>query len=303
MPITNTGSIAPLLLAGISSVFQKTYAEKEPQYVRLFDARNSSRNYEEDVGLTGLGLAPIKQEGAPVQYDSETTDYIQRYVHVVYALGLAITEEALEDDQYEVLGARKAKLTAFSMRQTKEIVHANLFNRGWDSNYPIGNGQPLFSSSHPLAGGGTGRNQLSVASDLSELAIEQALIDIADIRTPRGMRIALEGVSLHIPRALQFEAKRILGSVGQYNTANNAVNALKEDGVFKQGVHVCDYFTDSNNWFIKTDCPEGGKSFQRRKLRVAIDNDFNSANLLFKTDERYSCGVTDWRGYFGSNPA
>jgi len=303
MPVTNTGSISKLLQAGISTVFQKTYKEKPAQWSKLFEARTSKKNYEEDVGLTGLGLAQVKPEGQGVQYDEETTDYIHRYIHVVYALGLAITEEALDDDQYAVLGARKAALCAFSMRQTKEIVHANLFNRGFNASYPIGNGQPLFSSAHPLAGGGVGRNQLAVAADLSELALEQALIDIADIRTPRGMRIALDGISLHIPKSLQFEAGRILQSTGQNNSANNAINAMKEAGAFKGGVHCNDYFSDANNWFIKTDCPEGLKSFQRRALRVKEDNDHDSGNMLFKIDERYSCGVTDWRAVFGSAPA
>lgn len=299
MSIINSGSFAKALWPGVNAWYGKAYSEYPVEFTKLFDSFKSSRAFEEDVGISSFGLAVQKSEGGPISYDTERQAFITRYQHVTYALGFIITREIMEDDQYDVVGQRKAQGLAFSMRQTKEIVAANVYNRAFTAGYVGGDGVTLLNASHPLLAGGTFSNVIATASDLSEAALEQAVIDIAGYTNDRGLLIAVRPKSLIIPRQLMFEAKRILGSDGRVGTDNNDLNAIKNMGLIPETV-VNHYLTDTDAWFIRTDAPHGMKYFERRGDSFDMDNDFDTENAKYKATARYSFGWTDPRGLYGS---
>ena len=301
MPITSA-SFAKALWPGINKWYGAAYDEWPVEYTDLFDMEGSRRAYEEDQGRTGFGLAAVKPEGAAISYDEESQAFTTRYVHAVYALGFIVTREIFEDDQYDVVGKRRAQALAFSMRQTKETVGANVYNRAFNSGYVGGDGVELCSSVHPNFAGGTWRNELATPADLSESALEQACIDIADFTNDRGLKIKVMPQKLIIPKELEFEAERILKSVGRVGTADNDLNALKSMGKFNQVV-VNHYLTDTNAWFIKNNVQNGMKCFNRRTMEFGIDNDFDTENAKYKASERYSVGWTDPRDIFASEGA
>lgn len=297
--IINSGSFAKALWPGVNAWYGKAYSEYSTEYTKLFDTYKSSKAFEEDVGVSSFGLAVAKPEGAGTQYDSERQAYITRYNHVVYALGFIITREIMDDDQYSVVGQRKAQGLAFSMRQTKEIIAANVYNRAFNSSFVGGDGKELLATDHPLFAGGTWSNELTTAADLSEAALEQAHIDIAGFTNDRGLLISVQPKSLIIPRQLVFEAKRILAPDGRPGTDTNDVNALKALGMVPEVV-VNHYLTDQDAWFIRTNVPHGMKHWERRADAFEMDNDFDTENAKFKATARYSFGWTDPRALFGS---
>lgn len=298
-PIT-TGSFAKALWPGVNAWYGKAYDEYPVEWDKLFDKYTSRRNFEEDVGISSFGLAIAKGEGTPVSYDAERQGFVTRYTHVVYALGFIITREIMEDDQYDIVGERRAKGLAFSMRQTKEIVGHNVYNRAFNSAFTGGDGVALLVNNHPNVAGGTQSNILATASDLSEAALEQACIQIQGFTNDRGLQIAIKPRKLVIPYNLEFEAARILKTVGRVGTDNNDINAIKELGIFPDGMFVSHYLTDTDAWFIRTNSPHGMKYFERRGDEFTTDNDFDTENAKFKATARYSFGWTDWRGLFGS---
>ncbi len=299
MSIINSSSFAKALWPGVNAWYGKAYSEYPVEYTKLFNTYKSSKAFEEDVGVSSFGLALTKAEGAPITYDSERQSFISRYNHVVYALGFIITREIMEDDQYDVVGQRKAQGLAFSMRQTKEIVAANVYNRAFNSAYVGGDAVSLINAAHPNYAGGTWSNQIGTAADLSEAALEQAVIDIAGFTNDRGLLISVRPKSLIIPRQLMFEAKRILFSDGRVGTDNNDLNAIKTMGLIPEVV-VNHYLTDTDAWFIRTDVPDGMKYFERRADSFDMDNEFDTENAKFKATARYSFGWTDARGLYGS---
>jgi len=299
MAIINSGSFAKALWPGVNAWYGKAYNEYPVEYTKLFETFKSSRAFEEDVGVSSFGLAVVKPEGSPISYDSERQAYITRYSHVVYALGFMITREIMDDDLYDVVGQRKAQGLAFSMRQTKEVVAANVYNRAFNSSYTGGDGKELLATDHPLFAGGTWSNELATAADLSEAALEQAHIDIAGFTNDRGLLISVRPKTLVIPRQLMFEAKRITAPTGRPGTDTNDVNAMKAMGLVPEVV-VNHYLTDADAWFLRTDVPHGMKHFERRADSFDMDNDFDTENAKFKATARYSFGWTDPRGLFGS---
>ena len=302
MSVINSGSFAKALWPGVNAWYGKAYSEYPEEYSKLFDKFTSSKAFEEDVGISSFGLAVQKSEGAPISYDSERQAFITRYQHVVYALGFIITREMMEDDQYDVVGQRKAQGLAFSMRQTKEIIAANVYNRAFTSGYTGGDGSTLLSTSHPNLKGGTWSNRLATDADLSEASLEQACIDIAGFTNDAGLLIAVRPEALIIPRQLMFEAKRILGSDGRVGTDNNDLNAIKTLGSIPQ-IITNHYLTDTDAWFIRTDVQNGMKYFERRADAFDMDNDWDTENAKFKATARYSFGWTDPRGLYGTQGA
>lgn len=297
----NTGALAKALRPGVNTWFGLAYAELPEEFSQIFDIEQSMMNFEEDVNAYGFGLAPIKPEGQGISYDSMSQALFIRYVHVVYALGYIITREAIEDNLYMKLAKDRTDSLAFSMRQTKEIVCANVLNRAFNASYVGADGLALCSGSHLLAKGGTYNNQLATAADLSEAALEQALIDIGGMLNDAGLRISAQGMKLIIPRQLQFEATRILKGTERYATADRDINAMKFMGVLPDGIAMNHYLTSSSAWFIKTNVPKGLRMFQRRALGMENDTEFDTENMKFKASERFSVGFTDWRGVYGSN--
>lgn len=297
--IINSSSFAKALWPGVNAWYGKAYGEYPVEYTKLFDTFKSTRQFEEDVGVSSFGLAIAKPEGAAISYDTERQAFISRYNHVVYALGFVITREIMEDDQYDVVGQRKAQGLAFSMRQTKEIIAANVYNRAETAGYVGGDGVTLLSTSHPNFAGGTWSNRLATAADLSEAALEQAMIDIAGFTNDRGLLISVRPKSLIIARQNIFEAKRLVAPDGRPGVDTNDINALKALGMVPEVV-VNHYLTDPDAWFIRTDVPHGMKHFERRADAFEMDNDFDTENAKFKATARYSFGWTDPRGVYGS---
>lgn len=299
MSVINSSSFAKALWPGVNAWYGKEYAEYPVEWDKLFEKHTSSRAFEEDVGVSSFGLAVVKPEGATISYDSERQGFITRYSHVVYALGFIITREIMEDDLYDVVGQRKAKGLAYSMRQTKEVIAANVYNRAFNSSYTGGDGKEMIATDHPNVAGGTWSNELTTPADISEAALEQASIDIQAFTNDRGLLIAARPKTLIITPSQEFEVKRILGTEGRVNTANNDLNALKTMGIIPEVV-VNHYLTDTDAWFIRTSVKDGLKYFERRADSFDMDNDFDTENAKFKATARYSFGWTDPRAIYGS---
>ncbi len=297
--IITTASHPKALWPGIKAWWGQVYDEHKEEYSQLFDSDTSSMNYEEDVQLTGFGLAPVKSEGSGVAYDSEIQGFTTRYTHVAYALGYIVTKEELDDNLYEQVSRRRAAALAMSFRQTKENVGANVYNRAFSGTYLGGDGSPLFSTTHATISG-TFRNTLATAADLNETSLEQSLIDIAAFTDERGLKIAAQGVKLIIPSESQFTADRLMASAGRTGTADNDINAIRNKGMIPQGYVVNHYLTDSDAFFIMTDVPNGLKYFERSPIRTSMEGDFETGNVRYKARERYSFGFSDPRGAFGS---
>lgn len=298
--VITSSSFAKLLWPGINAIYGKAYNDYPEEWKQLgFEINKSSKAYEEDVGLSSFGLASVKTEGSPISYDTERQGFTTRYNHVVYALGFIITREIYEDDQYDQVGKRKANALARSMKQTKEIVAANIFNRATTAGYTGGDGKTLLATDHPNIAGGIWSNMPTTASDLSEAALEQAAIDIAAFRDDRGLLIACKPKKLVIRPDLQFEAKRILGSDGRVGTDNNDLNAIKTMGIIPEVV-INHYLNDADQWTIITDVADGLKYFERRGDQFEMDNDFDTENAKYKATARYSFGWSDSRCAYGS---
>jgi hypothetical protein len=299
MSVINTGSFAKALWPGINEWYGKEYNEYSVEWTELFEQHKSRRAFEEDVGISSFGLAQVKPEGAPISYDSERQGFITRYTPVVYALGFVVTREMFDDDMYDVVGQKKAKGLAFTMRQTKEVVGASVYNRAFNSSYTGGDGVSLINSAHPNVAGGTWSNVLATAADISEAALEQASIDIQGFTNDRGLLIAARPMKLIITPSQEFEVKRILGSEKRPGTANNDLNAIKTMGIIPEVV-VNHYLTDADAWFIRTNVKDGMKYFERDADEFGMDNDFDTENAKFKARARYAFGWTDPRGVYGS---
>lgn len=299
MAVITTGAHPQSLWPGVKRFFGKKYAEKPLVCEMVFDTVKSDKAYEKYVEETGFGLAPIKTEAGSISYDTDAQGYTYTLTNTVYGLGAKISQEAIEDNQYEKPAKKKAAKLARSMRQTKENVGANVLNRAFNSSYTFGDGKELLATDHPSLSGDQS-NELAVAADLSEASLETLLTQIRGAKDSRGLRIQLKGQKLIVPAELEFDATRILSSVNQSGTANNDINAVRALGMLPGGVVVWDYLSDTDAWFIKTDADDGLLFQQRRALKLEQDNDFDTSNACMKATERYAFGAADWRGIFGS---
>lgn len=300
--IINTGSHPKLLWPGVHATWGQIYDEHPKEYTALYDIETSERAYEEDVQVTGFGLAPVKTEGNAGSFDSEVQGIISRYVHLAYSLGYIVTYEELEDNLYAEVAARRAKANAFSMSQTVETVAAFLYNNAFASTFfTTGDGVALISASHIKATGGTYSNALTPSADLSEAALEDICIQIMGAENDRGLKISLMPQSLHVSTSEWYNANRILKSVLQSDTANNNINVLKATNTFPKGIQVNHYFTKPASWFVRTNAPQGMTMFWRKEPDLAQDNDFTTRNAQALSYMRFSVGCTDPRGIYGSN--
>jgi len=298
MALINTGSFGKALWPGINTWYGQSYAEFQTEYDKIFTKNTSRKAFEEDVGTSMFGLAQQKGEGQAISYDSAQQGFIDRYTHVTYGLGFIITKEMVEDDLYDVIGKKRASALAFSMRQTKELLGANILNNGFTGGPTYGDGVSLLNASHPNVAGGTYSNILAVAADLSEAALEQAVIDLGKYTDVRGKRIAVRPQKLVVPVDLVFEADKIMKTEYEVGTGNNTVNVVRSK--FPGGVVVNHYLTDTDAWFILTDIKDGMKYFERRGDSFTQDDDFDTDNAKFKATARYSFGCTDKRSIYGS---
>jgi hypothetical protein len=298
MPITRA-QLAKELEPGLNALFGLEYDRYDQEHAEIFDEESSDRAFEEEVMLSGFGTAPVKSEGGAISFDAAQETYTARYSHETIALAFSITEEAIEDNLYDKLAARYTRALARSMSQTKQIRAASVLNNAFSTASPIGDGSALCAADHPSISGNQS-NVLATASDLNETSLEQMLIDIAGFTDERGLKIAVRGMKLIIPKELQFIAERVLNSNLRPGTADNDTNALKSMGMLPEGAVVNHFLTDTDAFFVKTDAPNGFKLFQRTAIKTAMEGDFDTGNMRFKARERYSFGVSDWRSVIGT---
>ena len=284
---------------GLNALFGLEYDRYENQHTEIFDTENSDRAFEEEVMLGGFANAAVKPEGQGIVYEDAQETFTARYTHETVALAFSLTEEAVEDNLYDKISTRYTKALARSMANTKQIKAAAILNNAFNNSFPGGDGKELCATDHPTLSG-TQKNELSTAADLNETSLEQMLIDIADMKDERGLKIALQGMKMIIPVQLQFVAERLMKSDGRVGTADNDINALKNIGMVPQGYVVNNFLTDTDAFFIKTDAPNGLKHFTRAPIRTAMEGDFDTGNVRYKARERYSFGFSDWRGIFAS---
>ena len=287
------------LLPGLNALFGLEYKTYGEEHKEIYETETSERSFEEETKLSGFSAAPVKAEGAAIAYDNAQEAWTARYNHETIALGFSITEEAVEDNLYDSLSKRYTKALARAMAYTKQVKAASVLNNGFSTSYTGGDGQPLFSASHPLVTGGVNSNRLT-ASDLNETSLEAAVIQIAGWTDERGLLIAAKPGKLIVPPALMFTAKRLLDTELRVATADNDINALKAMGSIPGGYTVNHFLTDTNAWFLTTDVPNGMKHFVRTPLQNSMDGDFDTGNVRYKSRERYSFGWSDPLGMFGS---
>jgi hypothetical protein len=299
MAVITTGNHPKALWPGIQAIFGISYNEKDQQWQQVFEKGTSDKAYEEDFEATSFGLAPIVAQGAQVNFDSHVQQGTQRYTHVKYGLGYIVTEEEMDDNQYEKLSGFRARALGFSLRQTKEIVAANVLNRAFTSGYTGADGSILCVTTHTTVGGSQS-NALSPAADISEAALETLMIQVRNARNNRGLKISLKPQKLVVAPENWFEAERIVNSNLRPGTANNDINAMKRQGVLPEGVFVYDYLTTQDDFFVLTDCPDGLKLIERKAYAFSRDNDFNTNNAKAKATMRFSVGWSDWRKIYGS---
>ena len=287
------------LLPGLNALFGMEYERYEDEHTMIYETESSERSFEEEVKLSGFGAAPVKAEGAAISYDSAQESFTARYNHETIALGFSITEEAMEDNLYDSLSARYTKALARAMAHTKQVKAAALLNNGFTS-FNSGDGVTLFSTAHPLVNGGTNSNTFATAADLNETSLEDAVINIAAFTDERGLLIAARPRRLIVPPALQFVATRLLETEGRVGTSDNDLNALRNNGSIPEGYSINHFLTDTNAFFLITDVPNGMKHFDRTALETSMDGDFDTGNVRYKARERYSFGVSDPLGIYGS---
>ena len=295
--------LAKELEPGLNALFGMEYARYENQHAEIFETESSDRAFEEEVLIVGFGNAAVKEEGQGVEFDSASEGFTSRYTHETVALAFALTEEAVEDNLYDRLGARYTKALARSMANTKQVKAANVLNNAFNSSFAGGDGVSLINTAHPLAFGGTLANRATTMSDLNETSLENALISISTFVDDRNMITALKGTKLIIPPQLQFVADRLLETPGRVSTADNDINAIRNMGLLPEGYAVNHFLTDNDAFFVLTDCPDGFKHFERTPITTSMEGDFDTGNVRYKARERYSFGFSNPRCVFGSQGA
>ena len=287
------------LLPGLNALFGLEYARYGEEHKEIYETETSERSFEEETKLSGFSAAPVKNEGSAIAYDNAQEAFTARYTHVTIAQGFSLTEEAIEDNLYDSLSGRYTKALARSMAYTKQVRAASILNTGFTTANG-GDGQPLFSTAHPLVSGGTNSNEPAVPADLNETSLEAAVIQISLWTDERGLLIAAKPRKLIVPPSLQFVATRLLETELRVGTADNDINAIKNNGSIPEGYTINHYLTDTNAWFLCTDVPNGMKHFVRTPLQNSMDGDFDTGNVRYKARERYSFGFSDPLGMFGS---
>ena|SRR3990167_1333128 len=299
MAVITTGSFPKSLMPGVHKWWGAMYQRHDPVWPKCFDGLTSKRAYEEEVEEVGYGLLSTKAQGAGITYDTAHQGATSRYTQVTYASGAMVTMEELKFNQYEDLAFRRSEKLARSAYETEETLAAQVFNRGFNSSFTGGDGVEFFSTAHPTDNGNQ-QNELTTAADMSEASIEDLSIVIADAVDARGIKIALKSRMLMVPNASMFESFRVTKSVLQNDTSNNAVNAIKAMNIFPDGILANPYLTDTDAWFIKTDCPDGAKRFTAMKADIEQDNDFDTKNFRMSVVMMLAYGWTNWRGWYGT---
>jgi len=288
------------LLPGLNALFGLEYAKYGEEHKEIYETETSERSFEEETKLAGFSAAPVKNEGSAIAYDNAQEAWTARYNHETIAMGFSITEEAVEDNLYDSLSSRYTKALARGMAYTKQVKAAYVLNNAFTGGPTYGDGVVLCSTAHPLVSGGTNSNRPATGADLNETSLENAVIQIAAWTDERGLLIAAKPKKLIVPPSLMFVATRLLETELRVGTTDNDINALKNNGSIPEGYTVNHFLTDTNGWFLLTDVPNGLKHFVRTPMSTGMDGDFDTGNVRYKARERYSFGVSDPLGIFGS---
>lgn len=299
MAVISSGNHPKLMWPGLKRIWGTDYDQHPKEWSGFLDQMDSDGSYEEDLETTGFGLVPVKAEGSATTYDSHAQGVVTRYTNVSYGLGYIVTKEEISDNKYPKFSASRTKSLAFSTRTTEETVGANLLNRGFNTSYTFGDGKAFFRTDHPTLDG-TQSNTQATAADFSEAALEDMLIQINNAKNTRGFPIGIIAKKLIIPPNLMFDVERVLKSTQRVDTPNNDINANRSMGMLPDGYAVNHYLTDTDAWFVKTNCPNGMTRFNREAAQFTKDNDFDTENEKAKVYIRFAVGMTDFRGGYGS---
>ena len=291
---TATGNFAELLFDGLAVIFGNSYTDANLQFRRVFDVETSTQAFEKEQGVTQLGLVGLKDEGDAASADNPLQGFQKEYVNLTYAMQAAVTREMWEDEKYNYIKSLP-KMLARSLMYTQEVTHMDVLNDGFSTELTADK-VSLFNSAHTLVSGGTFRNQLAIASDLTQTALEQAFIDIGDFVDDRQLQIGAVPKVLIVANAGRFNAQKILQTQKEVFSADNTINPMA--GALEQITSV--FLTDPDAWFIKTDVPNGLRSYKRRAAKMERDNEFETQNLKFLVSARWIQGATDARGAFAS---
>ena len=282
----------------LNQAFDGVYNQRTDEYKQVFtEETGTPRSYHEEVVMYGFGAAPILPDGQAVTYDEGGQLYVKRYQYDVYGLAFALTKVLVEDGEHVRVGSTYSKHLAQAMDETLETVTANHLNRAFTSGYNGGDGVSLISASHPVLGG-VQTNVLTSAA-LSQTSLEQALIQVRQAQDSRGKKIRLTPKKLVVHPSNMLQAEVLLKSVLRAGTNNNDLNPVKSAGSLSESV-VLSRLTSPNAWFMQTDARNGLKVLWRRKLEKAMEGDFETDSVRYKSTMRFGSGWTDWRSMYGN---
>lgn len=280
----------------LNQAFDGVYNQRTDEYKQVFTEENGTpRSYHEEVVLYGFGAAPVLPDGQAVTYDEGGQLYVKRYTYDVYGLAFALTKVLVEDGDHVRVGSTYSKHLAQAMDETLETVTANHLNRAFTSGFNGGDGVSLVNASHPVVAG-VQSNVLTSAA-LSQTSLEQAMIQIRQAVDPRGKKIRLTPKKLVISPSNMLQAEVLLKSVLRAGTNNNDMNTLKSMNLDPV---VMSRLTSNNAWFVQTDARDGMKVLWRRKLDKAMEGDFETDSVRYKSTMRFGSGWTEWRSMFGN---
>lgn len=296
--LITTGSFPAHYVLGVKKFYGEIVASHRKEYLDLYMSEKSTKAYEKYVEEGNFGLTPKKNEGDALKYGGVKQGLTTNITNASYALGFIITNEATEDDQYEGTLKRHVKSIVRSSLVTREIVCAEPFNRGYDALYPLSDGQPFFSASHPDQAGGVYSNIITPA-DMSEASLQDMITVVDRMKDNAGNPRAAKPVSLHVPPELRFEAARLLKSSLQAATPNNAINVINNEDLIPKGYFVNHFFLDTDAFFIKTDI-EGAVYQDRTPDQMKFTEDFDTYSDKYRMYSRYAAGIYDARCFVGS---
>ena len=282
----------------LNNCFDGVYDQRADEYKRVFSEENgTARSYHEEAVLYGLGAAPVVPDGQPITYDEGGELFTKRYTYEVFGLAFALTQVLVEDGEHIRVGSVFSKHLAQSMTESIETSTANHLNRAFNSSYKGGDKVELCSASHPSMVGN--QSNLLTSAALSQTSLEQALIQVRQATDARGKKIRISPKQLIVHPSNMLVAEVLLNSVLRTGTNNNDLNPIKSAGMVKDTTTLS-RLTSPTAWFLQTDVRDGMKVLWRRKLKKAMEGDFETDNLRYKSTMRLASGWTNWLAMFGN---
>ncbi len=307
MPAFKTSDASELLEPGLKSIFLNRFRRFPEEYTKIHNVLGSSRNFEEDLTFAGFAGVPIKDEGASVDFEDPIQGNTKRFTHVEYALGFRITRPMWLDDQYGKMRGMTSAL-AISFADLAEVQGASVLNNATatDAEFLGADGVALLSTVHPLLGGGTFSNTPASQTDLSYVAVQNAIINFANLTDHRGLQIRVEPRKVIVAPEFQFVAEEIFKQEAKPNTGDRDDNTVSNKGI---SVMVSHYLTDTDRWFILSDPAVDGMAghslqfiWRERPLFETYD-DKDTKDVKANGYARFSHGFTEPFGVYGSTGA